>query len=257
MGNFIKIGTTLTNPNITKLTRDSLIDQNTVFLADLSRKASNPAQVDLSNGNLLYNLTNGGLNATTITGTKILFSQAGKYLTKETGDISSRIKLPESCKIKETDNSFQFTLWFTHLPDQETTGSQALAGYASNSSNQMPFAFYWYGGKYSLGCAGNRETIDTPADNTLHQLTVACDRNMGIRRFYHNGVLIRSEINQVIGSMPVPVEGSDPWLFYLGGGFNSRRNIKLHRVWLDINGPGENFDAKVVRDWNENKLKFQ
>lgn len=57
--------------------------------------------------------------------------------------------------------------------------------------------------------------------------------------------------------MPLPVEGSDPWLFYLGGGFNSRRNIKLHRVWLDINGPGENFDAKVVRDWNENKLKFQ
>ena len=256
MGNFIKIGTTLTNPNITKLTRDSIIDQSTVFLADLSRKASNPAQVDLSNGNLLYNLTNGGLNASTVTGTKILFSQSGKYLTKEGGDISSRIKLPDSCRIKATDNSFQFTLWFTHLDTADTTGSQALAGYASNSSNNMPFAFYWYNGQYNLGCASRVATFDTPANNTLHQLSVACHRNLGIRRYYHNGVLIRSEVNQEIPTMPVPAEGTDPWLFYLGGGFNSRRNFKLHRVWLDINGLGSNFDTKVVRDWNENKLKF-
>lgn len=256
MGNFIKIGTTLTNPNITKLTRDSLIDANTVFIADLSRKASNPAQVDLSNGNLLYNLTNGGLNATAITGTKIPFSAAGKYLTKEVGDISSRIQLPDTCKVLATDNSFQFTLWFTELAGQDTTGSQGLAGYASNSSNQMAFAFYWFDGQYFLGCAGNRHPIATPAVGAVSQLTVACDRNLGIRKYYYNGALVRSETNQVINDMPIPVAGSNPWLFYLGGGFNSRRNVKLHRVWLDVNGPGDNFDAKVVRDWNENKLKF-
>lgn len=257
MGNFIKIGTTLTNPNITKLTRDSIIDDSTVLLLDMSRKATHPAQVDLSNGNTLYNLVNNGQHASVVTGTKMPFSPGGKFVRKDTDSESSRIKLPETCKLKATDNSFMFTLWFTNMQMTDLAGSQAMAGYASNSSNQMAYAFYWFDGQYFLGNAGNRHAIETPAPDTLHQLTVACDRSLGVRKYYHNGVLVRSETNQIIDAFGVPVEGSDPWLFYLGGGFNNRRNMKFHRAWLDINSRGENFDTKVVRDWNENRTVFR
>lgn len=256
MGNFIKMGTTLSNANLTKLTADATIDNSTVMLIDFGRKTSVPNQTDLVNGDTVGNLVEGQAGGSVITGTKFLFSAAGKYITKQEGDISTRIQLPEVCKVKATDRSFQFSLWFTHIDKTDTTGNQALGGYASNSSNQMPFAFYWYDGQYNLGCAGSRAAFATPAAGTVHQLSVACDLDLGIRKFYHNNELIRTETNIGLSEMTQPAAGSLPWLFYLGGGFNSRGNIKMHRAWLDINGGGAKFDAKVAADYNTNYSRF-
>lgn len=256
MGNFIKIGTVLKNTNLTKLTSDAVIDNSTVFMADFGKKTSVPKQTDLINGDIVGNLVVGNSGGTVITGTKFLFSAAGKYITKQDGDLSTRIQLPEICKVKATDRSFQFTMWFTHLEKTDLTGSQALGGYASNSSNNMPFAFYWYDGQYQLGCAGSRAAFATPAANTLHQLSVACDLDLGIRKFYHNNTLIRTETNIGLTEMTQPAAGSLPWLFYLGGGFNSRGNVKMHRAWLDINGGGAKFDAKVATDYSLNFSRF-
>lgn len=256
MGNFIKIGRALDNENLTKLSSDAVVDTSTVFLADFGKITSVPKQTDLVNGDTVGNLVVGQAGGTVITGTKFLFSAAGKYITKEADDISTRIQLPEVCKVKATDKSFQFTLWFTHTPKTDLVGNQALGGYASNSSNNMPFAFYWYDGQYNLGCMGSRAAFPTPEDNTLHQLSVACDIELGIRRFYHNNTLIRQENNIGLTKMLQPAVGSLPWLFYLGGGFNSRGNVKMHRAWLDINGGGDKFDAKVATDYALNFSRF-
>ena len=256
MGNFIKMGTTLSNANLTKLTADATIDNSTVMLIDFGRKTSVPNQTDLVNGDTVGNLVEGQAGGSVITGTKFLFSAAGKYITKQDGDISTRIQLPEVCKLKATDKSFQFTMWFTNLEQTDLTGSQALGGYASNSSNNMPFAFYRYGGIYNLGCTGRIASIDVPSAGTLIQLSVACDIELGVRKFYHNNTLIRTETNIGLTEMTQPAEGSLPWLFYLGGGFNSRGNVKMHRAWLDINGGGAKFDAKVAADYNTNYSRF-
>lgn len=256
MGNFIKIGTTLTNSNLTKLTADAVIDTGTVMLFDFGKTGTVPNQADLVNGDTVGNLVSGGAGGTVITGTKFLFSAAGKYITKKDGDMNTRLQLPDVCKLKATDRSFQFTIWFTHLEKTDLTGSQAIGGYASNSSTNMPFAFYWYNGQYNLGCTGRVVTFATPAANTLHQLSVACDLDLGIRKFYHNNELIRTETNIGLSAMTQPAEGSLPWLFYLGGGFNARANVRMHRAWLDINGGGSKFDAKVATDYAINLDRF-
>lgn len=256
MSSFLKLGVTLNNPNLTKLTRDESIDNHTVFLFDMARMASNPGQGNLANGATIPNTVAGGSPATVVAGTPLVFSAATHSLKKSDASFGDRIQLPDVAKLPADANSFLFTLWFTHLDQADLTGSQALAGYASNSSSQMPFAFYWYNGSYFLGCTGTAESVPTPANNTLCQFAVACDRNLGIRKVYKDGELIKSNAVS-LAEFQQPAAGSLPWLFYLGGGFNNRRNMLFHRAWMDINGDGNNFDAKVAADYARNKDKFK
>ena len=256
MSSFLKLGVTLNNPNLTKLTRDESIDNHTVFLFDMSRPASNPNQTDMVNGATIPNTVTGGSPATLVANNGLKFSAATHSLTKRDPSYSDRIQLPDAAKLPADANSFLFTLWFTHLDSADLTGSQALAGYASNSSSQMPFAFYWYNGSYFLGCAGTAESVPTPANNTLCQFAVACDRTLGIRKIYKDGVPIKANAIS-LSEFQQPAAGSLPWLFFLGGAFNNRRNMLFHRAWMDINGDGNNFDAKVAADYARNKDKFK
>lgn len=263
MANFLRTGTIFNNPNLTKLSRDFIINVNTQMVYDFGRPYCWPTQeTSLPTGSHVLNLVDNGspMIAEVSAGSTMTFLQAEKSVKLSPSIIESapvcRFNLPSTARFAANVNSALVVCWFTHTNTIDASRpTPAVFGYCYQNTvtHQYSIEYSRTGQKYRLRMNGVL-IGDVAFPNAGEVLQIAVEyQNDGTVHGYHNGVLFASAPCGTTLNQPTP--SSFPAIGFAGG-YSPGWDGEVKRFWINKDDTHELNAARVLRDYNLNASRF-
>jgi hypothetical protein len=260
---FFRVATTFNNPNLTKLSRDLIINDDTRFVLDFGKAYCYPAQVDpIPSGTNLPSLVDGSGNAQTLTaaGTSINFIQAESAIKlnplQPGNGVNCLVKLPPAAIFTGTTKGFLIVCWFTQHTPATLSDNNVVLGYAFQNGTYCQYLIQHKASTniYIIRCNGATvaDLVPAPAEGALVQFAISYNYADGRADFYRNGTLVGGT-NTHTGALNDPLAGNANQIPSLGiaGAFTQGWDGKVKRVWADESA-NTNHAARVLADYNAN-----
>lgn len=262
MANFLRTGTVFNNPNLTRLSKDMIINSNTLMVFDFGKPYCWPSQsASIVSGSEIVNLVDNGdsMLAVLTPGSTMEFKKDRKS-AKFNPSISvlptCNMRLPDSAKLGADITSGVVVCWFTHTSTIDAARpTPAVFGYCYQNTvtNQYSVEYNRAGQKYRLRMNGVLiGDVAFPNEGDVLQIAVEYQDDGNVYG-YHNGQLIGSARCGATLNQPTPA--SIPMIGYAGG-YSPGWDGELKRFWMSKNDTHGQNTARILKDYELNAARL-